>query len=105
MKNTFITLPEVSRKCRGAPTGTPRKKDANDVRAKDLQAILLWKPTDRFTMKTKAWFFSTDQDYLNVMNSVDPLVDQFVHAKADGPVPFQYPGPSVAEDFGGGFTA
>jgi phospholipid/cholesterol/gamma-HCH transport system ATP-binding protein len=40
-----------------------------------------------------------------VMNSVDPLVDQFVHAKADGPVAFQYPGPSVAEDFGGGFHA
>jgi phospholipid/cholesterol/gamma-HCH transport system ATP-binding protein len=40
-----------------------------------------------------------------VMNSVDPLVDQFVHAKADGPVAFQYPGPSVAQDFGGGFHA
>ena len=38
-----------------------------------------------------------------VMDSADPLVDQFVHAKADGPVAFQYPGPSVAEDFGGGF--
>lgn len=61
----------------GAPTGTPRKKDANDVRAKDFQAILLWKPTDRFTMKTKAWFFSTDQDYLNVMNSVDPPYASF----------------------------
>jgi phospholipid/cholesterol/gamma-HCH transport system ATP-binding protein len=40
-----------------------------------------------------------------VMDSADPLVDQFVHAKADGPVAFQYPGPSVAEDFGGGFRA
>jgi phospholipid/cholesterol/gamma-HCH transport system ATP-binding protein len=40
-----------------------------------------------------------------VMGSVDPLVDQFVHAKADGPVAFHYPGPSVAEDFGGGFAA
>jgi phospholipid/cholesterol/gamma-HCH transport system ATP-binding protein len=39
-----------------------------------------------------------------VMNSVDPLVDQFVHARPDGPVRFHYPGPTVAEDFGGGFT-
>jgi phospholipid/cholesterol/gamma-HCH transport system ATP-binding protein len=38
-----------------------------------------------------------------VMHSADPLVDQFVHAKPDGPVHFHYPGPSVAEDFGGGF--
>jgi phospholipid/cholesterol/gamma-HCH transport system ATP-binding protein len=38
-----------------------------------------------------------------VMGSADPLVDQFVHAKADGPVAFHYPGATVAEDFGGGF--
>jgi phospholipid/cholesterol/gamma-HCH transport system ATP-binding protein len=38
-----------------------------------------------------------------VMQSGDPLVDQFVHAKPDGPVRFHYPGPTVAEDFGGGF--
>jgi phospholipid/cholesterol/gamma-HCH transport system ATP-binding protein len=38
-----------------------------------------------------------------VMASTDPLVDQFVHAKADGPVAFHYPGPSVAQDFSGGF--
>jgi phospholipid/cholesterol/gamma-HCH transport system ATP-binding protein len=40
-----------------------------------------------------------------VMDSTDPLVDQFVHAKADGPVAFHYPGPSVAQDFGAGFGA
>jgi phospholipid/cholesterol/gamma-HCH transport system ATP-binding protein len=39
-----------------------------------------------------------------VMSSTDPLVDQFVHARADGPVAFHYPGPSVAQDFGGGFA-
>jgi len=38
-----------------------------------------------------------------VMHSQDPLVDQFVHAKPDGPVHFHYPGPTVAQDFGGGF--
>jgi len=38
-----------------------------------------------------------------VMHSTDALVDQFVHAKPDGPVHFHYPGPTVAEDFGGGF--
>lgn len=36
-----------------------------------------------------------------VRESSDPLVYQFVHAKSEGPVQFQYPGPSVAEDFGG----
>ena len=39
-----------------------------------------------------------------VMNSTDPLVDQFVHARADGPVPFQYPGPTVAQDFDRGLA-
>jgi phospholipid/cholesterol/gamma-HCH transport system ATP-binding protein len=38
-----------------------------------------------------------------VMNSGDPLVAQFVHARPDGPVRFHYPGPTVAEDFSGGF--
>jgi phospholipid/cholesterol/gamma-HCH transport system ATP-binding protein len=39
-----------------------------------------------------------------VMRSDDPLVRQFVHASADGPVQFHYPGPSLADDFGGGLT-
>lgn len=56
----------------GAPTGTPTKKDANTIRSKDFQAIILWKPNDKLTVKTKAWLFSTDQNYLNVMNSLDP---------------------------------
>ena len=37
-----------------------------------------------------------------LMASADPLIHQFVHALSDGPVPFHYPAPSVAEDFGGG---
>jgi phospholipid/cholesterol/gamma-HCH transport system ATP-binding protein len=37
-----------------------------------------------------------------VRNSVDPLVHQFVNAQPDGPVHFHYPGPTVAQDFGGG---
>ena len=37
-----------------------------------------------------------------VKNSEDPLVHQFVNAKADGPVKFHYPGASVEEDFGSG---
>jgi phospholipid/cholesterol/gamma-HCH transport system ATP-binding protein len=32
--------------------------------------------------------------------SDDPYVKQFVHAEADGPVPFHYPGRSLAEDLG-----
>lgn len=35
-----------------------------------------------------------------VRNSTDPLVHQFVHAEADGPVRFHYPAASVEEDFG-----
>ncbi|MFT3812408.1 MAG: ABC transporter ATP-binding protein [Acidovorax sp.] len=35
-----------------------------------------------------------------VRASVDPLVHQFVHALPTGPVPFQYPGPTAAQDFG-----
>ncbi|MFM1818093.1 MAG: hypothetical protein RL364_953 [Pseudomonadota bacterium] len=33
--------------------------------------------------------------------STNPLIHQFVHALSDGPVPFHYPAPSVADDFGG----
>ncbi len=32
--------------------------------------------------------------------SDDPFVRQFVHAEADGPVPFHYPGRSLEQDFG-----
>ncbi len=38
-----------------------------------------------------------------VRASTDPLVRQFVHAEPEGPVHFHYPGPSVPDDFGGGF--
>jgi phospholipid/cholesterol/gamma-HCH transport system ATP-binding protein len=37
-------------------------------------------------------------DELNASN--EPYVKQFVHAQADGPVPFHYPGKSLAEDLG-----
>ncbi len=35
-----------------------------------------------------------------VRHSADPLVHQFVHALAEGPVKFHYPGPDVDADFG-----
>ncbi|MBV8249392.1 MAG: ABC transporter ATP-binding protein [Comamonas sp.] len=35
-----------------------------------------------------------------VRASSDPLVQQFINARPTGPVPFHYPGPSAAEDFG-----
>ncbi len=35
-----------------------------------------------------------------VRHSDDPLVRQFVHAQADGPVQFHYPGPTLVQDFG-----
>ncbi len=36
----------------------------------------------------------------DVLRSDDPLVSQYVHALADGPVRFHYPGASVEQDFG-----
>ncbi|WMW80278.1 ABC transporter ATP-binding protein [Undibacterium cyanobacteriorum] len=35
-----------------------------------------------------------------MLESTDPYVKQFVHAEHDGPVPFHYPGKSLAEDMG-----
>jgi phospholipid/cholesterol/gamma-HCH transport system ATP-binding protein len=35
-----------------------------------------------------------------MMDSDDPYVKQFVHAEHDGPVPFHYPGRSLADDLG-----
>lgn len=35
-----------------------------------------------------------------MLESTDPYVKQFVHAEHDGPVPFHYPGKSLADDIG-----
>ena len=35
-----------------------------------------------------------------MMDSDDPYVKQFIHAQADGPVPFHYPGRSITEQLG-----
>jgi phospholipid/cholesterol/gamma-HCH transport system ATP-binding protein len=40
-----------------------------------------------------------------VRHSTDPLVHQFVNAKADGPVKFHYPGTTIEEDFGSGLKS
>ena len=32
--------------------------------------------------------------------STDPLIHQFVYALSDGPVPFHYPAPAAAQDYG-----
>ncbi|MEJ7807441.1 MAG: ABC transporter ATP-binding protein, partial [Telluria sp.] len=37
--------------------------------------------------------------------SEDPYVKQFVNAQPDGPVPFHYPGKSLADDLGLGGQA
>ncbi|WP_439468944.1 TonB-dependent receptor [Blastomonas fulva] len=61
----------------GAPTGVPRERNANDATAKDIQAVLLWQADDKTTVRTRAWYFSTDQKYLNVINSLDPPFASF----------------------------
>src|SRR5690606_24835412 len=35
-----------------------------------------------------------------MLASEDPFVKQFVHAQSEGPVPFHYPGRSLAQDLG-----
>jgi phospholipid/cholesterol/gamma-HCH transport system ATP-binding protein len=35
-----------------------------------------------------------------MLASTDPFVKQFVHAQSDGPVPFHYPGRTLAQDLG-----
>jgi phospholipid/cholesterol/gamma-HCH transport system ATP-binding protein len=35
-----------------------------------------------------------------MLESTDPYVKQFVHAESDGPVPFHYPGKSMADELG-----
>jgi iron complex outermembrane receptor protein len=54
------------------PTGEPYKKDANNIRSTDVQAAVLWKPTDRLTLRLRGWAFRNNQDYLQVMSSVEP---------------------------------
>ena len=58
----------------GDPVGTPYKTDANDIRSSDAQAVVLWQPTERLTVRTRAWQFQTNQDYLQVMNSARSAV-------------------------------
>ena len=53
-------------------TGQPYKKDANNIRSSDVQAVVLWKPTERLTLRMRAWAFRNNQDYLQVMSSVKP---------------------------------
>src|SRR3569833_2162717 len=56
----------------GAPVGTPYKTNANDIHSSAAQAILLWQPVEDLTLRLRAWQFQTNQDYLQVMNSVSP---------------------------------
>ena len=56
----------------GAPVGDPLKEDANDITGSSVMAVLLWQPTDRLSVRTRAWRFATNQDYLGVIDSLDP---------------------------------
>jgi outer membrane receptor protein involved in Fe transport len=55
-----------------APVGTPYRTDANEIRNNDAQAVLLWQPNDELSFRVRAWHFEVNQDYLQVMNSLDP---------------------------------
>lgn len=61
--------------------------------------------TESFSIADYVYFISSGQIVAHgtpaeMMESTDPYVHQFVHAEADGPVPFHYPGPSMAADLG-----
>lgn len=56
----------------GAPTGTPYKTDANDIKNRDIRATLLIEPDDRLSVRLGVWYFRMNQDYLSVMTSLDP---------------------------------
>ncbi len=61
--------------------------------------------TESFSIADYVYFISSGKIVAHgtpaeMMASDDPYVYQFVHAEADGPVPFHYPGPSMAVDLG-----
>jgi phospholipid/cholesterol/gamma-HCH transport system ATP-binding protein len=61
--------------------------------------------TESFSIADYVYFISSGKIVAHgtpteMMESTDPYVHQFVHAAMDGPVPFHYPGPSIAADLG-----
>ena len=61
--------------------------------------------TESFSIADYVYFISSGKIVAHgtpaeMMESTDPYVHQFVHAETDGPVPFHYPGPSIAADLG-----
>lgn len=60
---------------------------------------------ETFAIADYVYFLSNGKIVANgtpdeMRRSADPFVRQFVHAEADGPVPFHHPGKSLAEDLG-----
>lgn len=61
--------------------------------------------TESFSIADYVYFISSGKIVAHgtpaeMMESTDPYVHQFVHAETDGPVPFHYPGPSIAANLG-----
>ncbi len=56
----------------GAPTGTPRARDANDSRRGDVRAVLLFRPDDNFSVRLQYMHNAGKQDYSQQMSSVSP---------------------------------
>ncbi len=61
--------------------------------------------TESFSIADYVYFISSGKIVAHgtpaeMMESTDPYVHQFVHAETDGPVPFHYPGTSIAADLG-----
>lgn len=84
-----------------APVGTPYKKDANDSRNRDIRGVLLWKPTDKLSVRLQAWQFKFNQDYLQVSNSVDPPYSAYQDTvPANERANTKYYSSTVAYDFG-----
>lgn len=61
--------------------------------------------TESFSIADYVYFISSGKIVAHgtpaeMTASTDPYVHQFVHAETDGPVPFHYPGASIAADLG-----
>jgi outer membrane receptor protein involved in Fe transport len=56
----------------GDATGTPVARHANDVKQEDFRAVLLWRPSDRFSGRFTYWSFGGYQHYSTQLQSVRP---------------------------------
>ena len=72
----------------GANDGTPDEKDVNHQINRDWRIAVLFKPSDRFTLRAQVWQFRPTQGYQSIYSGVDPYtyentagIDSFTRSK------------------------